>query len=1049
MKKAEAKGEGETPRWSDIFIHRPVLAWVLNIAIVIVGVSAFFKLAVRQYPRVEYPVITISTQFEGAGPEIIEAQITRPLEEALAGLEGLDTMSSESIAENSKVKLFFSVDRSIDSAAADVRDKLSRMDRLPQEATLPRITKADADADPVVSVALFGPSYETPALHDYATRYLQMAFESIQGVASVEIYGGTPYEMHLILDPVRMASYNLTAQEVSEALKHQNITKPAGRIGEENREYLIITRASMTTPEEFNNLVLAEREGYLVKIKDIGRAELRSENKRFQVLYNGQAAIMMDLVAQSRSNPIEIAHQVKEKLQQLRENLPQGMSLEIANDKSVFIKRSIHQVYQAILEAIVLVVVVIFLFLRSFRASVIPLITIPVSLLGGIFFIYLLGFTLNTFTLLALVLAVGLVVDDAIVVLENIYRHIEEGIPPFRAAIQGTREILFSVIAMTLTLAAVYTPISLASGITGKLFTEFALTLVGAVLWSGFVALVLSPMMCARLLKPASSHQHFSSLRVVRGFQHAGRGIEAILDHLDTLYSRGLGWALSRRFLILLGALGLGVGGYLLSVYFVPSELSPREDQGILRVTAQSPFGANLNYLEKYARAADLIVSKLPEVEKRLLIIQAGDETYERITLVPPEKRPRCQAMVSSLMDQLGDIPGFRAYAYCPSRSPMGGSSERPLELLIQTNRPFKDLVVVASRVRYLMSQTPGVRTRDIEWNVAASGKEYEIKFKRDVAAASNVDIQNVAVMLDMLISGRKSTSFEKDSKLYPVRVWMKEADRKSPQDLKSLMVKGRQDRREVMIPLQDFVTIEEKVSNPAINHHSGMRSVLIMAGLEPGYGLGEVYGTLKPQIRELLPAGFLLTESGELKRFFTEKQTIFFIFGLAIVFIFLVMAAQFESFRDPFIIMFSVPLALAGAVFTLWIVPGGTINIYSQVGFVTLIGLITKHGILVVDFANKIQEEGHTPVEAILQACRLRLRPILMTTMAMVLGALPLAISSGPGYEIRRQIGWVIVGGMTLGTFFTLFVVPLVYTLISNRHRRLSQEKLLSGTLA
>ncbi len=1022
--------------FSDYFIQRPVLAWVLNIVVILLGVVSFFQLSVRQYPQVELPVITVTTQFDGAGPEIIETQITRPLEEILAGLEGLDSMTSESMAEQSKIKLSFLATRPIDSAAADVRDRLSRTDKLPIEASHPQITKADADSDSVVSLALYGKKYPVSDLFDYATRYLERDFGAVQGVASIDTYGGATYEMHILLDPVRMAAYNITAQEVTDALKSQNINKPAGRLGVDDREFLVVTKAPLSKPDHFNNLVLGERNGYVVKLSDVGEAKFSSDSKRFRVLYNGEDAIMLGVIAQSRANPIEIAKVVREKLTQVRESLPRGMFVEIANDRSTFIEKSIEQVYRSIWEAIALVVFVVFFFLRSFKASIIPLVTIPISLLGAFFMVYLFGFTINTLTLLAIVLAIGLVVDDAIVVLENIYRKIEEGLSPFKAAILGTREIQFSVIAMTLTLASVYTPISLASGVTGKLFTEFALTLVGAVLWSGFVALVLSPMMCSRLLAPHSQENIVSNEKSTWNIlSKINNLITLFLNRLDFLYAKSLRWALSFKWWIAGGAVGLGLMGYFMGTGVLPSELSPREDQGLIRATAQSPVGATLSYLDRYARQIDTAFASIPQMDKRLLIIQAGEETFERGMLVPWEKRGSCQSLIPSLQEQLNEIPGFRAFAYCPSRSLMGGASERPLEIVIQTNKSFKELVSTAGRIRKLMARFRGIRSVDIDWDLAAEGKEYIVTIKRDIASASGINIQNLATTLDMLIAGRRATSFEKESKLYPVRVWMGESNRRSPDDLRSLMIKGSRNNKEVMIPLQDLVNIEEKLSNPAINHHTGMRSVSIMAGLEKGYGLGDVYGNVRPEILNALPTGFMLKEKGELKRYLTEQQTVYLIFALAVTFIFLVMAAQFESFRDPLIIMFSVPLALTGAILTLWLIPAGSINIYSQIGFITLVGLITKHGILIVDFANGFQEKGIAPLEAIIKACQERLRAILMTTFAMVLGSLPLALGGGPGSELRRQIGWVIVGGMSVGTFFTLFVIPAMYLLISKRH--------------
>ena len=1021
--------------FSERFIQRPVLAWVLNIVVIILGMLAFSKLPVRQYPQVEFPVVTVMTQFDGAGPDLIESQITRPLEESLAGLEGLDSMTSSSEVGQSKIKLHFKPSRSIDAAAADIRDRLARDDKLPQEATRPRVTKADVDSDAVVSLSLYGKDHSVPKLYDYATRYVQNEFEAIQGVASLDLYGGASYEMHIVLDPVRLASYNLTASDVSEALRQQNINKPAGSIGGDERSFLVSTKAQLMKPDDFNKIVLAERSGYVVRLADVGRAELSSDDKKFRVRYNGQDAIMLGIVAQSRSNPIDISKAVQEKLAHVRESLPRGMFLEVANDRSIFIEKSIDQVYRSIWEAIALVIFVVFFFLRSFKASLIPLITIPISLLGAFFVIYTLDFTINTLTLLAIVLAIGLVVDDAIVVLENIYRHIEEGLSPLKASFKGIREIQFSIIAMTLTLAAVYTPIALASGVTGKLFTEFALTLVGAVLWSGFVALVLSPMMCSRLLRHVPPEDIHPKTSIGRSIHGMNLWIGRFLDRLDTSYASLLEKLFQAKRWVLLGATLFGLSGYGVSL-LLPAELAPREDQGLIRVTAQPPTGATLNYLDKYATEMDDIVGSLPEVQSRLLLIQAGDDTFTKATLTPWGTRPACATLVPQIQTKLDDILGFRAIAYCPSRSLMGGASERPLEFVIQTSRSFKELVGVARRVRSLMAKNSGVNRVTMDWDLAADTKEYLVNVKRDVAASSGVSIQNLATTLDLLVSGRKATSFERESKLYPVKIWMGDMNKRSPQDLKALMVRGSRNNKEFMVPLQDLVDIEEKTSNPSLSHTGGMRSVTIYAGLNSGVGLGNVYKDLKKDILELLPAGFRVTEGGELKRFLTEQSTILLIFGLALAFIFLVLAGQFESFRDPFIIILSVPLALAGAVFTLKIIPQGTLNIYSQIGCVTLIGLITKHGILIVDFANALRDKGAAIEAAVLEACRLRLRPILMTTLAMALGAIPLAMASGPGFEARRQIGWVIVGGMSLGTLFTLFVIPVVYLVISKKHR-------------
>ncbi|MGL4426263.1 MAG: efflux RND transporter permease subunit [Alphaproteobacteria bacterium] len=1021
--------------FAELFIRRPVLSWVLNITLILVGIVSWRQLSVRQYPQIEQPVITVITQFEGAGPEIIEAQISRPLEQALSGLESLDFMISQSESEQSKVKLFFKSTRSLDAAASDVRDRLARVSNLPEDATDPRIRKADADAEPIVYLALYGDKFPVAELNDYAARYLESEIESIQGVASVDLSGAGEYEMHIVLDPIRLAAYKVTARDVADALRQQNFKKPAGRLAGEDREFLVTTAASLYKPGDFNKLVLTEKDGYVVRLSDVGHAVVKADDKRFKVRYNGKTAVMLGIVAQSKANPIEISKEIKNKLEQIRTNLPSGMFIDIANDRSIFIERSIQQVYQSIWEAIILVVLVVFVFLRSFRASLIPLMTIPISLIGAFFILNSLGFTINTLTLLAMVLAIGLVVDDAIVVLENIYRYIEAGMKPLQAAIKGTKEIQFSIIAMTLTLAAVYTPIALSSGVTGKLFTEFALSLAGAVLISGFVALTLSPMMCSRLLKLHHVHSPEETKNFfMKIFYAVDNWLGGFFDKLDRLYEKSLRLILRNRFWVL----GAGSGVALLGIFFatnvLQSELAPREDQGVLKILAQSPFGATITYLDRYISQIETALTDVPEIEKGLTVIQAGDESYSMNLLVPWEKRSKsCDDLLPPIREKLEDITGLRVFARCPSRSLMGGASERPLEIVVQTNRSFKELVDVASAIRRVIAKHPGVRKTDLDWNLAEEGQDYVVHVDRNRAASLGVDPNSVAMTLDILISGRRSTNFEKESKQYPVRVWVGEMYRKNPEDILAMYVRGSKNNKETMVPMADIVKVEPRLSNPEIEHFKGQRSVTIIGGLNKGYGLAQVYSELKDEIHQTMPAkGYSISESGELRRYLQESETIFLIFGLAIVFIFLVMAAQFESFRDPFIIMLSVPLALAGAIFTLVLIPSGTINIYSQIGFVTLIGLITKHGILIVDFANTLKQKGDAIEEAIVKACQLRLRPILMTTFAMVLGAIPLALATGAGSEARRQIGWVIVGGMSLGTLFTLLVIPVVYTFVS-----------------
>ncbi|OJW53938.1 MAG: hypothetical protein BGO67_07685 [Alphaproteobacteria bacterium 41-28] len=1018
-------------KFIELLIRRPVLSSVMTIIILMVGAVSYTRLSLRQFPEVDKPVISVTTGLEGSSPQIVEQTVTRPLEEALGGVEGLDYSSSRSEAGTSIIKLTFRVDRDIDLAAADVRDRLQKArSKLPDDADDPVIKKADADAQALIYLSLFSDKKTVSELADYAKRYLVSELETVKGVASVDPYGGGDLEMHLVLDPIRLNAFGITAPEVAAALKRQNLTKPAGRITGEEREFTLTTISPLTTPNQFNNLILAEKNGRIIRLKDVGYAELNSEDKRFSSRYNGKNAVSIGIVKKSVANPLELKRGVEEKVLKIRERLPSGTELEISSDKTVFIEKSIDHVFRTIWEATILVILVIFIFLRSIRASLIPLVTIPVSLIGSFALMYLFGFTINILTLLALVLAIGLVVDDAIVVLENIYRYIEDGMKPMAASIKGAGEISFAVIAMTLTLAAVYAPIALSSGITGKLFTEFALTLAGAVIISGFVALTLTPMMCARLLI-AHHHEEPNGNRFARAYQAFDEKMGIWLDKLDQGYGSLLSRVLNKRlWVVLIGLFVAGIGLYL-AVFQLRRELTPAEDQGVLLTSAFPPYGATLKYIEKYALQMDQILASVPELVKRMTVVQVGDYTYSKNTMVPWEERTRsCNDIKDAITAEMSKIIGLRVKPRCENRSVIGGGSAFDLSFVIQTSHSYEELEHQMQKVWAAMAQHPGIG--QIDPDLGQPGQDYKVEIDREKAITLGIEPEVIAQTLETLIGGRKTTTFERESKQYPVRVWVGEQFRRSPQHVLDMTVRGSRDNKETIVPLSDLVKIVSVTTTPEIRHFDGMRSVTLDAATKEGYGLGQVLNDIKGVANKILPSGYTTTVSGETRDFLKESYTIYLIFGLAIAFIFLVMAAQFESFIDPFIIILSVPLSLAGAIFTLWITPTGTLNIYSQIGLVTLIGLITKHGILIVDFANKLQEQGRSPFEAVIEASRLRLRPILMTTFAMVFGALPLAFSSGAGAETREQIGLVIVGGMTVGTLFTLFVIPVVYTLLT-----------------
>ncbi|MEB3703031.1 Multidrug efflux pump subunit AcrB [Candidatus Bealeia paramacronuclearis] len=1024
-------------RFVELLIRRPVLATVMSIIIVMVGAVSYTYLPVRQFPEVDKPLISVRTQLEGASPQIVEQQLTRPLEEALGGLQGLEYMTSRSGPDESVIKLNFRIDRDMDAAAADVRDRLSRVrNTLPDEAQDPEIKKADADAAPTMFLALVSERKTVSELADYANRFLKSELETLKGVSSVEIYGGGNIEMHLVLDPVRLNAYKITATDIAGALKKQNIKKPAGRLKGEEREYQLTTTASLKTQDEFNNLIIADREGKLIRLKDVGHAELNSEDTRFISRFNGQNAVGIGIIKQSTANPLEIAKELYTRIDEIRASLPASIKLEVSSDNTVFIQRSVDEVYSAIWEASILVILVVFFFLHSIRASLIPLVTIPISLIGAFALMYAFGFSINLLTLLALVLAIGLVVDDAIVVVENVYRYIEKGLTPMEAAIKGTKEISFAVVAMTLTLAAVYAPVALSTGMTGKLFTEFSITLAGAVLVSGFIALTLSPMMCSRLLV-GEDHPGLGTSKLASYFNKFATFMTRILDALDNGYASALKSVLHFRLYAVIGALVIAGSGAYIGKYQLEKELAPREDQGTIRSSMLAPAGATLKAIDRHATKADQILSTAPEIMKRMMVIQVGEDSYSMNTLVPWEDRTKkCSEIAKELKPELAKIPGLQISVYCPSKSLVSGSSGEDLSFVIQTSRSYDDLMHQMQRIWAAMGQHPGIEASSIQPDVGAPVQDYKAKINIDKAATLGVDPENIAQTLDTLIGGRKSTNFERENKQYPVRVWVGENFRKGPQDVLAMYVRGSRDNKETYVPLSDLIEVISRESTPEVNHFDGLRAVTLDARLKEGYGLGQVLTDVEAVAKRILPDGYFTTVSGGTRDYIKESYTLYMIFGLALAFIFLVMAAQFESFVDPLIIILSVPLSLAGAVLTLWLTPTGTLNIYSQIGLVTLIGLITKHGILIIDFANKLQDEGMRPFEAVMEAARLRLRPILMTTFAMVLGAIPLALASGPGAETREQIGWVIVGGMSFGTLFTLFLIPAVYTYLSRRKK-------------
>ncbi len=1007
----------------ELCIRRPVLATVMSLILVLVGVVAFQRLTVREFPNVDEPIVSVTTNYPGASASIMESQVTQILEDSIAGIEGIDVLSSSSRSETSRITVRFRPEVDPDVAASDVRDRVSRVrGRLPDEIDEPIIAKVEADAQAIMFLVFTSPQLSALEISDYIDRFIVNRLKNLTGVADVQIYGERRYAMRIWIDRERLAAYNLTVQDVEAALRAQNAEIPSGRIESQDREFSVLSKTGLTKPEEFRNIVVKLAAGYQVKLGDVARVELGAADERRASTFNGVPAIAVGIIRQSTANPLDVSQAVKAVLPEINSSLPQGLQAAIGNDDSVFIERSIEAVFITIVEAIVLVVVVILFFLRSFRAAIIPIVTIPISLIATFALMYAFGFTVNTLTLLAMVLAIGLVVDDAIVVLENIYRYIEEGMEPVPAAIRGVREIGFAVIAMTLTLAAVYAPIAFAPGKTGKLFLEFALTLAGAVIVSGWVALTLTPMMCAKLLRhqPQPGRVYLILERAFVAFENG--------------YRSALKSALKMRPLILILAAGVaGLSGVLFMT--LKSELAPLEDRGVIRVRGTGPEGATVSYTARYAAEIDNVLTEVPQVRGRLAI--AGNPDVSASLVVAPLKdwseRSRSQQQISAEINpQLRRIAGVQAVVQTPGAFGQRGSG-RPIEFVLQSSGTYEDLQKYADAILAKAREFPGLENLDTDLKL--NSPEFKIDIDRSKVADLGLEVTAVGRTLETLLGGRQVTRFEQNGEQYDVYVQLAAEDRATPQALSTIFLRNP---RGEMIQLSNLATVTESVAPKELKRFNQLRSVTIQASLAPGYAVGEALDFLEQAAREVLPATVQTDLDGASRDYRSSADSLLVVFLLALAFIYLVLSAQFESFRDPLIIMITVPLSITGALAALWLA-GGTLNVYSQIGLVTLVGLITKHGILIVEFANQKQLAGEARGAAVIDAAVQRLRPILMTTGAMVLGALPLALADGAGAENRQQIGWVIVGGMSAGTLLTLFVVPAVYSYLGRREVKLT----------
>ncbi len=992
-------------------IKRPVFAIVITLVMTIIGVLGFVNLPVRWIPNITPPTVSISTIYPGASARLVEKDITKPIESSLSGISGIENIRSSSNAGTSNINITFKLGRNMDAAVEDVRSNLEGVrDTLPRDVRSPVVYKSDNNSDPIVYISFTDTTRSAVELSDYIEKFIQPSFETADGVGQVYMYGKRRSVVKISLDPAKMAGSNVTVEEVAQLLQEQNASIPTGQIKGRDRNYTVVADTALKSLEQFNNLIIRDKNNQVVRLKDIGEAKLEAENTDSAFRINGEPAIALAIIPQSNANPLDVEVQAKRVLKEIQLTLPQGMKAKLSYNMADYIRASINSVYDSFIEAVFFVWLVILAFLCSFRATFIPIITIPVCVVSTFIVLYIFGFSINTISLMAFVLAIGLVVDDAIVMLENISRHIEEGMTPFAAAMKGSREIIFPIIAMTITLAAVYAPIAFTPGLLGVLFREFTFTLAGAVIISGFIALTLTPMLCARILKPRQSQNRYAVWQADK------------MQALQARYKNILNSILNRRKWVLIGLSVIALLGVWL-YHSVPSELAPEEDTNTVYVSAAGPRDASFTYSDRYAKQMEAIFQTNSDIETYLTIVggQSASNTFGILILKPQSARKNTPSEVAAnLTPQLGAITGVYANAFAPPPSLVeyaGGSSGDNVGLVIMTTADYRKLQQVVQQIMDQLRTNKGFLHVDnrMKWE----SDQFQLAINRDRAADLRVPMSAITNTISTLLAGRIVGKTDDTD----VVIQMNKSALADPEVFQQLYVRN-QDM--AMTPLANLLEVNHSTTPDSFPHYERMRSDTIHLTLAPNFMLSDVVKTLQKVARENLSDDMKFTFSGAARSFLDSDGSAVYTFMLALLFIFLVLAAQFESFIDPLIIMLTVPFAVVGAIASLKLF-GGSLNIYSNIGLITLIGLIAKHGILITDFANRLRAQGMSIQDAVKQSAVYRLRPILMTTAAMVLGAMPLAFAHGPGAESRQQIGLVIVGGLVVGTFFSLIVIPVM----------------------
>jgi len=1013
---------------SSISINRPVLAIVMSIIIVLFGGIGYSYLGVREYPSIDPPIITVKTNYAGANADVIESQITEPLEKVLNGIEGVRTISSASNQGSSTITVEFNLESNIEAAANDVRDKVSQAVRqLPQDIDgLPTVTKSDANSDAILSMTIQSDSINQLELSAFVENVVAERLQTIPGVSTVQIWGQKRYAMRMWMNPDKLAAYGLTPLDVKQALDKENVELPSGKVAGNTTELTVKTLGKLKDEDAFNNMIIRSDGNQVIRFKDVGYAVLGPENEETILRQSGVPMIGLGVVPQPGANYIAIADEFYKRLEQIKKDLPKAFQMGVALDNTKFVKRSILEVKETLLIAIVLVILIIYLFFRDWLVAFRPLIDIPVSLIGAFFIMYLMDYSINVLTLLAIVLATGLVVDDGIVVTENIYKKIEGGMNPVEAAHKGSKEIFFAVISTSITLAAVFMPVIFLEGFVGRLFREFGVVIAGAVLISAFVSLTLTPMLNAYMVRKKPKKSKFYEMT------------EPFFEKMVSSYDNSLGRFMKKRWIawiIIAGSFGIiyTVGSE------VQSELAPLEDRSWFRVSITAPEGASYEYTDAYVQKfSDFINDSIPEKRICLTVTAPGfsgsgavNTGFVRLALTEPNERKRTQQQIADYITKSTKaFPEAKAFVIQEQTISSGGSrGGLPVQFVLQAPN-FQKLKEKLPLFLEEANKSKVFQTVDV--NLKFNKPELNITIDREKAKTMGISVSDIAQTLQLALSGQRFSYFNMDGKQYQVIGQFERAKRDDPLDLKSMFAKNTKGE---MIQLDNVVTIEEQSSPPQLYHYNRYQSATVSAGLAPGKTIGDGIEEMEAISKKILDDSFSTSLTGPSRDFSESSSNVMFAFLLALLIIYLVLAAQFESFIDPLTIMITVPLALCGALLSLWYF-NETLNIFSQIGIIMLIGLVTKNGILIVEFANQLKEQGRSVKEAIQEAAAARLRPILMTSIATALGAMPIALSLGAGAKSRTAMGIVIVGGILFSLVLTLYVIPAIYSYFSKEHK-------------